>query len=121
MKDDMFSVNVTDAELLAYIEGDVDDQIVMLIEQSEALSLRVQQLQREANWLTAHSFRRTCPDADDLGDFHLGLLSGARACTIKDHLTHCPFCSRELVQYKVFLGDPPEQPDLALAGWQRYQ
>jgi hypothetical protein len=110
---DVFPADITDAELLAYIEGDADDQIVGLVEQSEALSLRVQQLQREVEWLTAHSFRRTCPDADDLGDFHLGLLSGAKARAIKEHLTRCPFCSRELVQYKVFLGEPPKQPGLA--------
>jgi hypothetical protein len=112
LKSDTFPADITDAELLAYIEGDADGQIVELVERSEALSLRVQQLRREVEWLTAHSFRRTCPGADDLGDFYLGLLPKAKARAIKEHLTRCPFCSRELVQYKVFLGDPPKQPGL---------
>jgi hypothetical protein len=113
LKDETAPSNITDAELLAYIEGDADDRTIKLVEGSETLSRRVQQLRREVEWLTAHSFRCSCPEADDLGDFHLGLLPKAKARAIENHLTRCPFCSRELVQYKAFLGEPPEQPGLA--------
>jgi hypothetical protein len=112
LKDETAPFNITDAELLAYIESDADDRTIELVEGSEALSRRVQQLRREVDWLTAHSFRRSCPDTDALGDFHLGLLPKAKARAIEEHLTRCPFCSRELVQYEAFLGEPPEHPGM---------
>jgi hypothetical protein len=99
--------------LIAYIEGEADEHIVGLIERSKFLSQRAQQLCQEVKWLTAHSFRRACPDADELGDLYLGLLSRARARAVERHLIRCPFCSRELAQYKDFLGDVPIQPSLA--------
>jgi hypothetical protein len=113
MKSGAFPVSITDAELLAYIEGEADAPLVEQIEQSEALSRRVRQLQREIRWLTANLFRLTCPDADELGDFHLGLLSEPQSRITEQHLARCPFCTRELVQYQDFLGDPPTQPGLA--------
>jgi hypothetical protein len=109
---DTFPPDVTDAELLAYIEGESDGELVERIKQSDMLSKRVHQLRQEIKWLTAHSFRRTCPDTDELGDFHLGVLSAARARAIEQHLARCPFCAREMVQYGRFLGEPPEQPGL---------
>ncbi len=104
--------SITDAELIAYIEGETDAQLAERIEQSAALSQRVRQLRQEINWLTANSFRRTCPDADELGDFHLGLLPANRVRAIEQHVARCPHCSRELAHYQDFLGDPPAQPNL---------
>lgn len=111
--DDAFPPDVTDADLLAYIEGEASEQLAELVQHSEPLSRRVQQLRRESEWLTAHAFRRTCPDTDELGDFHLGLLPGKRARAIEQHLARCPFCSREMVQYERFLGGSSGQPGLA--------
>jgi hypothetical protein len=113
MKNDTFPAGMTDAELIAYIEGEADVQLAESIEQSEALSQRARQLAQEINWLKASLFRRTCPDADELGDFHLGLLPRTRVRAIEGHLPRCPYCVRELAQYRDFLGDPPTQPGLA--------
>lgn len=104
--------SVTDAELIAYIEGEADGKLAKLVEQSAPLSQRVWQLRQEIEWLTAHAFRRACPDTDELGDFHLGLLDQARVRAIEQHLARCPFCSREMVQYERFLGKAPDQPSL---------
>jgi hypothetical protein len=113
MKNDASLASITDAELIAYIEGEADVQLVQLIEQSEVLSRRARQLERETTWLTAQLFRCNCPGADELGDFHLGLLPATQARDIQQHLVHCPHCSRELAQYRDFLGAPPVQPGLA--------
>lgn len=113
MTGDPFPSGITDTELLTYIEGEATDELVKRIEQSKTLLQRVRRLEQETKWLTANLFRQACPNTDDLGDFHLGLLPEAQVRSIEQHLAHCPYCSRELVQYQDFLGDPPEQPSLA--------
>jgi hypothetical protein len=113
MKNDASLANITDAELIAYVEGEANVQLVQLIEQSETLSRRARQLERDITWLTTQLFRCNCPDADELGDFHLGMLPATQARDIQQHLARCPHCSRELAQYRDFLGAPPAQPGLA--------
>jgi hypothetical protein len=112
MRGDEFPAGVTDSELLSYLEGEAGNDLAERIEKSEELLQRVQQLERETAWLTANLYRHTCPDTDELGDLHLNLLPEAKARAIERHLAHCPYCSRELVQYRDFLGDPPAQPGL---------
>jgi hypothetical protein len=87
MSSETFSAGVTDAELLAHIEGEADDALAERIRQSASLTQRARQLERESRWLAANLFRQSCPDADALGDYHVGLLPGTQARAIEQQDT----------------------------------
>ncbi|MEW5987779.1 MAG: hypothetical protein AB1791_14185, partial [Chloroflexota bacterium] len=63
-----------DAELLAYLDGEVAPAVAARIEQSAAARQRAAQLAHEQKRLTAHLYRQSCPPSDQLGEYHLGLL-----------------------------------------------
>lgn len=53
--------------------------------------------------LAAQLYRVTCPTADELGEYHLHLITGSQAATIKQHLEDCPHCRAELAQLQTYL------------------
>jgi hypothetical protein len=55
--------------------------------------------------LAAQLYRVTCPTTEELGEYHLHLVSGSRAITIKRHLDNCPHCRAELAQLQTYLAD----------------
>lgn len=55
--------------------------------------------------LAAQLYRATCPTVDELGEYHLNMISGEQATTIKRHLSGCPHCRAELVQLQTYLAD----------------
>jgi len=69
------------------------------------------------NRLTAALYRATCPDSAELGEYHLGLISGTRADSIDRHLAECPHCQRELTQLDSFLAQV--QSDLTYSAAER--
>ncbi|MBM4459649.1 MAG: hypothetical protein FJ011_18120 [Chloroflexi bacterium] len=44
-------------------------------------------------------YRRSCPQPEALGDYHLGRLSPADRLALALHLRECPHCTRELALY----------------------
>jgi hypothetical protein len=55
--------------------------------------------------LTAALYRATCPDATELGEYHLDLIPAARQAAIQQHLAHCPHCARELGLLRNYLAE----------------
>lgn len=55
--------------------------------------------------LAAQLYRVTCPTADQLGEYHLHMMTGSEAATIKQHLNDCPHCRAELAQLQTYLVD----------------
>lgn len=55
--------------------------------------------------LAAQLYRVTCPTPDELGEYHLHMVSGSRAAAIKHHLNDCPHCQAELAQLQTYLAD----------------
>ncbi len=55
--------------------------------------------------LAAQLYRVTCPTVDQLGEYHLHILTGSQATAIKQHLNDCPHCQAELTQLQTYLAD----------------
>lgn len=55
--------------------------------------------------LAAQLYRVTCPTTTELGEFHLHLMAGSQADTIRQHLRSCPHCQAELTQLQTYLTD----------------
>jgi hypothetical protein len=90
-------------QLSAYVDGDADRQVTAHLARCPYCRDRAQRL---ANWqdrLTAHLYRLTCPGSQELGEYHLGLLSPDRAVAIQQHLLECPHCAREVLQLEDYL------------------
>lgn len=53
--------------------------------------------------LSARLYRRTCPAATDLGQYHLQMLTDEQQTAVAHHLRICPHCQQELAQLQTFL------------------
>ena len=94
-----------DAQLLAYLDGEAETEVVMHVEQCAQCSERARQLAQLQGHLTSRLYRLVCPSSTDLGEYHLGLLSQEQAGAVGRHLAECPHCSREVAQLRSYLGD----------------
>jgi hypothetical protein len=95
--------NITDADLLAYIDGAVSPETARRIEGAPELLERARGLARQEAALHARLFRAECPDAHQLGEYQLGLLAASQEATVHQHVESCPRCLEELRQLEEFL------------------
>lgn len=88
------SPHPTDAELLAWLNGDNThgDHIT----HCSACLTRVQTLSNEEQLLRINLYRADCPSAQELGEYELKLLPQFQINAITGHLAHCPACRQEL-------------------------
>jgi hypothetical protein len=102
-----------DADLLAYLDGEVDPEVASQIERSPAARERAEELARLQSRLTARLYRMECPKSETLGEYHLGLLSQSKSIEVAKHLLECPHCVRELDQLRGYLSERafPLKPD----------
>jgi len=92
-----------DAQLLAYLDGEAETEVVEHVEQCVQCSERARQLARLQGRLTARFYRLVCPSSTDLGEYHLGLLAQEQAGAVGRHLAECPHCTREVAQLRSYL------------------
>lgn len=104
--------DLSDGQLLAYLDGLAAPEITQRIEQSEQLRRRAQALARFQTRLGGRLFRQTCPDAQTLGDYYVASLNRVETRRISQHIRGCPHCARELASFQLFLGQPPTQSGL---------
>ena len=98
------SNELTDQTLLAYLDGEVEPELVEQIENSPTCLKRVQELAQLQDQLLQGLYRHTCPDSTELGEYHLSMLSKGKTQAIKKHLAQCPHCTRELAELVRFMG-----------------
>jgi hypothetical protein len=113
---------IDDFLLLTYLDGEAEPEVREHVESCESCRARAKGLQRMEALVAAGLYRRSCPPADELGEYHLGLLGRKRAAEITRHLQQrCPYCRRELALLQSFLGDlaPEPQPGGAEAAQER--
>lgn len=115
MNDNTYASEIGDAELLAYLDGEVEPDLATRIEASEAYLSRAKELARLNQRITANLYRRVCPDTIELGEYHLGMLASKQALAIEAHLTECPHCSRELAQLSAYLVEEKPEPSTDFA------
>lgn len=49
--------------------------------------------------LTSALFRFNCPEAEDLLNYHWGIIPPEKKSPIAEHLATCPYCSQEIAQF----------------------
>ena len=95
----------TDAELLAYLDGESDPELTAQIKRSPTGLKRAQELARLQSRLTAELYRLECPRSETLGEYQLALLDQTQAIAVARHLQVCPHCTREMIQMRDYLGE----------------
>jgi hypothetical protein len=94
-----------DQQLVAYLDGAADETITDHLKRCPYCREKAQGLSRWQKRLKTRLFRTSCPPALELGEYQMGMLSGARAMAIAKHIVECPHCSREVKQLQTYLRD----------------
>ncbi|HZD10861.1 MAG TPA: hypothetical protein VE553_05905 [Candidatus Binatia bacterium] len=105
MSDEHRTPHVSDADLLAYLDGVLEEELARHIERSPGYRHRLEELARQERRMLAHVYRGTCPDAQELGEYHMDLLAPERAAIVAQHLEICPRCASELNELRAFLDE----------------
>lgn len=103
MSDARETPHLSDAELLAYLDGATEEELVEQIEGSTVYQERLEKLKEQERRLRALLYRGTCPEAHELGQFEMKLLNAERAALVAQHLDNCPHCAMELEELRGFL------------------
>ena len=101
----MIPPELADRDLLAYLDGEADPQVAEHLERCPHCRRRAARLARQQDHLTAQLYRLACPPPQELGEYHLGLLSADQAVAVAHHLAECPHCGREMAQLQDYLAD----------------
>ena len=96
---------LTDRELLTYIDGEADQQVVVHLERCPHCREKAYRLARFQHRLTAQLYRLTCPSSMELGEYDLGLLPRDQAAVVARHVADCPHCTREVAQLRDYLAE----------------
>lgn len=101
-----------DTQIISYVEGEADNDIVAHIKQCPYCTERSRQFSLLQQRMTARLYRSTCPSSMELSEYHLGLLSDSQELVMAQHVRQCPHCRREIAELKEFLAEPDVQPDV---------
>jgi|GEM_PF-819084 len=103
---------LTDEQILIFLDvpGDNEDDarsemaaIADHLAHCPSCAERAVELSQTEQALTAALYRIDCPPPQTLGEFQLGLLSGAAQMAIADHLEICTRCRQEVAQLSDFM------------------
>jgi hypothetical protein len=104
----VFPPALDDRQLLAYLDGEPDSQVIHHLAQCPPCREHASRLAHLQNQLTARLYRIDCPSSLELGDYHLGLVATAQAVAIAQHVLECPHCQREVAVMREYLKDDLE-------------
>ena len=105
MSDEQRTPHLSDADLLAYLDGKLDEKLARHIKRSTAYRQRLEDLARQERRLRVSLYRGACPDALELGKYQLKLVAPERAAHIAQHINICPHCVLELQDLRSYLGE----------------
>lgn len=105
MSDAHETPHISDADLLAYLDGEAEEEVVDQIEGSAIYLERLEEVKEQEQRLRALLYRGTCPEAHELGQFEMKLLDAERAALVAQHVDTCPRCAIELEELGSFLED----------------
>jgi len=105
---------LADMDLLAYLDGESDDQVATHLGGCPHCRERARSLGRLQSLLAARLYRYNCPSAAELGEYHLGLLPQDQRAALAYHLTECPRCAYEVTQLEDYLADLAPDVDFSL-------
>jgi hypothetical protein len=98
------------------LDGLAEAKVVEHVRQCAYCRTQAEALEHWQARLKDELFRSDCPTAEQLGEYQLGLLTGARAMVMAKHIAECPHCASEAAQLRAFLDDEPAGTESAKAG-----
>lgn len=102
---------VTMEQLMAVLDETAEPVIQEHIVQCTYCAVRLAEEQRFEGTLKSSLKRWDCPPAQQLGEYHLGIVSSTQDRAIVRHLAECVLCTAELEELRVFLtADAVAQP-----------
>jgi anti-sigma factor RsiW len=101
--DDKDFDRLQDADLLAYLDGELSPELTDRINRSPHLRERAAQLAQMENHLQRTFFRSNCPDTMALSEYAAGM--AADRTRIERHLRFCPYCTAEVAEARRFLAE----------------
>ncbi len=96
---------LNDRELLVYIDGEADPQVMAHLERCSYCRQKALRLARLQERLANELYRFTCPSTLELGEYHLGILPSEQAAAVARHLVECPHCAREVAQLEGYMDE----------------
>ena len=103
---------ITEEQLLAYTHNEADDASAAHIQRCAHCAEQARASAADQLVLRTLFHRVECPDAQILGEFHLGLLSPTERAAIQDHLNGCPRCLAEVRELDHFLQEASQVGNL---------
>jgi hypothetical protein len=100
--------HLTDDQISAVLDGEGDDWMSRHIEQCNFCALRLKQARTVEVFLKNKLHRWNCPTAQQIGDYHAGLLDQAEMDEIAQHLRQCAHCRQELDELRIYLSADTE-------------
>jgi anti-sigma factor RsiW len=94
---------ITDEQLIAYIDGEADGATIEHIQSCPSCTERAKAYDIDQRALRAALYRAECPDPQTLGEYHLGLLAPADRAAIEEHLQVCSLCLADIAKLERFL------------------
>ncbi|MDP9310349.1 MAG: hypothetical protein M3R24_05570 [Chloroflexota bacterium] len=101
---------LTDDQLTAALDGETDTLVAEHVARCPSCAGRLAQARVVEQGLHMKLNRLDCPPAQQLGDYHLGLVSQSDERAIIRHLEHCTRCTAELEELRIFLSADASQP-----------
>lgn len=93
-----------DKQLFAYLDNqDANPETALHLKECPYCREKAEALERLQKRLTRRLYRIACPSPMELGEYHLHLLPASQMLVLRQHLSECPHCSREIAELDEFL------------------
>lgn len=108
-----FPPPLTEDQLTAALEGEAEAVVQQHLDQCPSCATRLAQAQQieyslKQQLKNIQLYRHDCPPAQQLGEYHLGLVAQSEERTIARHVEQCNLCQTELEDLRVFLSPAPQ-------------
>jgi hypothetical protein len=94
---------LTDLQLSMYLDDEADAGIHSHLIRCAHCQARARELALAQNAWRAALHRGSCPDSDQLRDYHFGFLSAQETRAVEQHLHLCPHCTHQLAALQEFV------------------
>lgn len=105
-----FPPPLTDDQLSAALDGEADASVMNHIAACASCAGQLDQARAIERVFHTQLYRQDCPPSQQLGNYHLGLLSQPEDRGIVRHVEQCTHCAAELEELRAFLSVSDVQP-----------
>lgn len=96
---------LTDDQISAVIDGSADPEVEAHLAACASCASRYAAARHFEQATKLQLYRQDCPPAQELADYHWGLLAHNVSTAIGEHLRSCPLCIAEREELRLFLAD----------------